>query len=309
MNAFTSMLSHFLPVNITGSDQFARALVALDFLLRSQFNDLHFVNVNSLYSSNFQFYDSKTLLEFYDSDLNFYLQHMHLLVMFKRDYISPIFFLLKTVLFAHCVRSVSNAEHLLALENSSTDKLGLWKTDAFKKDEYFVYLLFHGEKIFTSDMIPFVVPHLYKKNLIDKCMAHSSKTSNNLRVTVLKRVHHRKIHFDMLNIIKKSLHKKQKIDHSTNVLAVLRQHHDCGMPLRFNEFLTRLKNMNRETLEKWIKYFSTAVANTQNFTLLFKILSQVDRRFHTQFLRDFIVYEHCADINMIDSVTEAMKRM
>lgn len=302
------MLNFLLPVNVTDTKGFARALVALDFLLRSNFDDSHFVSVNQIYASTFDFYDSKTYIEFYDSDLNFYLQQMHLLVMLKRDYISSICFTLKTVLYAHCVRSVSNAEHLLALDNESYETLGLWTTENFKKDAYFLKLLFHGEKVSVFEMIPFVVPHLCKRVLIDKCAVHSSKI-NNLRMTVLKRVHHQRVHSDMLGIIKKSLHKKKKINMPNNVLAVLRQHYDCCMPLRFNEFLTRMKNLHHEMFQKSIRFFSTAVANSQNLPLLFNTLSQIDKRFHTHFLRDFIVYEHCADNCLLDSAIEAMKRM
>lgn len=302
------MLKFLSPVNMITDHGYAHALVAVDFLVRSHYNDPLFQYLDQIFNDLFVFYDSKTIINFYDSDLNFFLQQLHMIVMFKKEVVHPACTLLESVLIAHCVRCVSNPEHCLSIRINGDVSTGWWTTSAYENDVSFLRCLFHRENISISRIIQFVLPFLYKKHIIQQCI-ETPLNCKNLRTSVLKRVHHQKVHQTMMKRISDTLIKKKKHHTHTTVMSLLKENFNMPVPFQYNEFLTRIKQLSHKDFNHVFYLVSRAVAHTQHYPLLFHVLSVTEKKFETKFFQDFLIYRNCAEPMNFESVVEVLKKV
>jgi len=246
-------------------------------------------------------------VEFCGDDLSFFLQQCHLIAFFRIAVKDPSVFFLTQVMIAHCVRSVSNPEHCLAISDSKNTKHIFKMSPNFLADECFVQRMFHDQPLNTAKFIPFVMPFLSKEKLKALCL---EKKLPELKVTVLKRVYHQAVHKSMLKLLKQlisNMISEKQLDKNVYFICFDRQQSvqrvleivytesvKCKKKGRGDnnfseEFVTRLRQISSAKRVACFHIVAKATALSQDCVLLFQVLLLYDKQFETPLYKRFLI--------------------
>jgi len=271
--------------------------------------------VNSVFSLIMEFCGEDSLLarlqsdtDFCGEDLTMFLQQCHLIVFHRPFLPDPSLFFLTQVMIAHCVRSVSKPEHCLAISSPSETKHLFSMTSMFLSDENFVQSMFHKKHISVAKFIPFVLPFIDKPSLKALCVNHSLPE---LKVTVLKRVHHQVVHKAMLkhlrNLVTTMIHAKELESHVLllcfniqqtvqNILEIIftesmkcTKLKKCEKRKFLEEFLLRIKRMNPSKRLINFEFIARVTAMSQSCVMLYSVLNLYDKRCETPLYKRFLI--------------------
>jgi hypothetical protein len=242
---------------------------------------------------------------FCGNDLTFFLQQLHLIGFFRSSLTDKSIVFLEQVMIAHAVREVSNAEHCLSIQIDNDDPHGFLVTEKYKQDCVFLKNLFHRKRVPISRFIPFVACKVKKQVVLTKIKNRIN--DRDLRVFVLKRVHHQKIHQEMIHkIYTMKRNRKSKVQRASNVYCALKTIFDGNLNQHLKRFVQSVQTLSNANRTKNFQLISRTTAQLQNFSILLQIVDLMDAKFETALYRDFLMGSCFGELQNLQCVSDQL---